>query len=237
MSRATDDAESRHLFRQVTTVRHATVEIMGLRLETQMHLIALSLQEVFREWRRSVGCGRACILAIAMASALGAAPVVAEDSAAHWESTGRALFLACDFEDAAHAFMRALANDPENAELHYWLGKSYVHLADSASLFTAPRQARKAPRSLERAVQIEPRNREYLQELFDFYLGSADWFGGGLDRAAALAERISALDASAGISLQMRLAASAKEHSGAGWSIQRMVLRTSGALGELVPHR
>jgi len=180
---------------------------------------------------------RACVLMMVSAGWAAAAPIVAGDTGSRWESTGRTLFLACEFKDAARAFVRALADDPENAELHYWLGRSYAHMADSASLFTAPRQARKARRSLERAVAIEPRNQEYLRELFDFYLDSPDWSGGGLDRAEVLAERISALDPSAGAALQMRLAASAKEHQGPGWFLQRSILRTSGAVGELVPHR
>jgi tetratricopeptide (TPR) repeat protein len=103
---------------------------------------------------------------------------------------GRSLFLACEFKEAARTFERGLADQPESAFLYYWAGKSYARLAEVSSSFSAPKNAHKARRNLERAVQLDPDNREYLQELFEFYLESPGWFRGGLNRAAALQERV-----------------------------------------------
>ena len=114
------------------------------------------------------------------------------------------------------AFEKALAGQPDSAVLHYWLGKSYARLAEISSPLSAPKNARKARRSLEQAVEIDPQNDEYLLELFDFYVDSPEWFSGGLEQAAALLERISSR-ASNAEQWSKQLADSRKEHSGAGW--------------------
>lgn len=173
------------------------------------------------------------LLSVAAGSAASGLPNAAP--AAHWESDGRSLFLACEFKQAARAFEKALAVQPDRAILHYWLGKSYARLADISSSLSAPKNARKARRSLERAVELDPRNGEYLRELFDFYVDSPEWFRGGLERAAALRERISPGDEPGAESLSRQLADSRKEHSGGGWWMRRAILWTSGSIGHFVP--
>jgi len=167
-------------------------------------------------------------LILLMSAAAGAA------AAAQSEQEGRSLFFACEFKQAARAFEKASAEQPDSARLHYWLGKSYARLAEVSSPLSAPKNARKARRRLEQAVHLDPRNDLYLQELFDFYLDSPEWFSGGLERAAALLERID--PGESGTESRLRqLADSRKEHSGAGWWIERAVLWTSGAIGYFVP--
>jgi tetratricopeptide (TPR) repeat protein len=171
-------------------------------------------------------------MSAAVGSVASGAPSV--ETAARWEQDGRSLFFACEFKQATRAFRKALAGQPDSAALHYWLGKSYARLAEVSSPLSAPKNARKARLSLEQAVRIDPRNSEYLLELFDFYVDSPEWFGGGLERAAALLERISPGESTAESRLQ-QLAASRKEHSSAEWGIRRAVLRTSGFIGHFVP--
>jgi tetratricopeptide (TPR) repeat protein len=174
------------------------------------------------------------VLLLSAAAGSAASESPGAETAAQWERDGRSLFLACEFKQAARAFEKALAEQPNSALLHYWLGKSYARLAEVSSLLSAPKNARKARRSLEQAVQIDPRNDEYLRELFDFYVDSPEWFSGGLERAAALLERISPEES--GVEPRLKqLADSRKDHSGAGWWIERAVLWTSGAIGHLVP--
>jgi tetratricopeptide (TPR) repeat protein len=156
------------------------------------------------------------------------------DDAAQLERDGRSLFLTCEFKRATRAFEKALAEQPDSAGLHYWLGKSYARLAEVSSPLFAPKNARKARRSLELAVKIDPLNREYVRELFDFYVDSPEWFSGGLERAAALLERISPGEFDAELRLQ-QIVDSRKEHSGAGWWIRRAILRSSGAAGFVAP--
>ncbi len=88
--------------------------------------------------------------------------------------------------EAAHA----LTNEPGNARLHFWLGKSYARMAEVSSVLSARRNARKAQVYLETAVQLDPDNREFWNELFEFYVDSPEWFDGGLDGAMAMLERL-----------------------------------------------
>jgi tetratricopeptide (TPR) repeat protein len=151
---------------------------------------------------------------------------------AQWSQDGREQFFACQFKQAARAFETSLAKDPASAELHFWLGKSYARLAEVSSPLSAGRNARKAQRHLEQAVTLNPRNDEYLQELLDFYLDSPQWFGGGFERARALLARLAAQDSTRRLH---QLAESRSEYRGAGWWMRWAFLRTSGAVGSLVP--
>jgi hypothetical protein len=99
---------------------------------------------------------------------------------------------------------------------------------------SAPKNARKARRSLEEAVRIDPQNEEYLRELFDYYVDSPEWSSGASERAAALLERISPEGSGAEL-LKMQLTDSRKDHSGLGWWMRWIVLRPSGTIGSVVP--
>jgi tetratricopeptide (TPR) repeat protein len=181
---------------------------------------------------------RSWISVLALSVALGGAASGAGNSevAAQWAEDGRFHFLACEFKQAAHAFENGVAERPEDAELRYWLGKAYARLAELSGPLSAKKNARRAQRSLEQAVKLDPRNEKYLLELFDFYVDSPEWFGGGLERAAALLERMGP-EAFGAEERMEELAASRKEHSGVGWWMRLAVLRTSGAVGYLAPQR
>jgi len=156
--------------------------------------------------------------------------------AASLQKDGEALFRECEFKAAARAIEHALATGPETAQLHFWLGKSYERMAEVASPFFARRNARKAQSHLEAAAQRDPGNREFLKELFDFYVDSPEWFDGGLARARALIGRLGPYDESPE-TLRMMVSLSRKEYSGREWAMEKGILRISGAAGYLVPQR
>jgi len=176
------------------------------------------------------------IAILAMSAAAGGATPRSAEIAAQWAEDGRFHFLACEFKQAAHAFENSVAVQPEDAELRYWLGKSYARLAELSGPLSASKNARRAQRNLEWAVKLEPQNQKYLMELFDFYVDSPEYFHGGLERAAALLERMGPEEFGAEVRLT-ELAESRKEHSGVGWWMRAAVLRTSSAMGSLVPQR
>src|SRR5436309_3432049 len=80
------------------------------------------------------------------------------DNRSDWASTGRLLYSQCEFKSAAKAFTKALQFRPEDADIHLWLGKSYARMAEVAGPLLATADARHARHSLERAVELEPRN-------------------------------------------------------------------------------
>lgn len=172
------------------------------------------------------------IVAMSVSAAAGGSR--SAEIAAQWAEDGRFHFLACEFKEAVHAFENSVAEEPENAEWRYWLGKTYSRMAEVSGPLSASKNAHKAQRNLEEAVKLDPRNDKYLLELFDFYVDSPEWFHGGLERAAALLERMGpeTLDAQERLA---ELAESRKEHSGFGWWMRLAVLRSSGAVAYLVP--
>jgi len=147
---------------------------------------------------------------------------------------GEALFWDCEFKAAAHAFERALTAEPGSARLHFWAGRSYSRLSESSSMFSARKNARKAQVHLEAAPRLDPGNRVFLMELFEFYVDSPEYFDGGLRRAAAILERLGPDDG--GPASPSRILANArKEYRGPDWLLSRNVLRVSGAAGYLLP--
>jgi tetratricopeptide (TPR) repeat protein len=173
-------------------------------------------------------------LSVAVGSAASELP--STEAVAHLERDGRSLFIACDFKRATRVFERALSAQPNNAALYHWLGKSYARLAEVSGPLFASKYARRARRNLEEAVRRDSQNDEYLDELFDFYVDSPEWFHGGLQRAAALLELIRPAESDPKPWLR-EIADSRKEHSGPGWGVRRWVLWTSGAIGRIVPER
>ena len=149
-------------------------------------------------------------------------------------TSGEALFQQCEFKKAARVFERALAGDPGNARLHFWLGKSYARLAEVSSPLSAPRNARKAESHLETAVRLDPHCREFLMELLEFYTESPEWFDRGLRRATALLERFDPDDGGPGSPSRL-VAEARKEYSGPEWPVRKGILRLSAALGYLAP--
>jgi len=168
-------------------------------------------------------------------AAVNLSAAVTVDNKTDWAETGRARFADCEFKGAARAFTRALQLQPKDAGLHYWLGRSYARMAEVSSPFTAPGNARQARRNLEQAVGLEPGNHVYLRELFDFYLDSPQWFGGGLQQAASLVERIAPDDPGQQAFLRVLINGAQEEYHGPDWRLRQATLVPTGQLGRVLP--
>jgi tetratricopeptide (TPR) repeat protein len=165
---------------------------------------------------------------------LGATVKPVPNDKADWAATGRSRFEECEFKNAARAFTKALQFRPNDANLHLWLGRSYERMAEVSGPLHAAGNARQARRSLERAVDLEPRNPEYLRELFDFYLDSPQWFRGGLQQAALLVERIAPDDPGQQAFLRVLLTGAQKEYHGADWRARQATLVPSSGIGRVI---
>ena len=107
-----------------------------------------------------------------------------------WEWMGRAHYMSGDFKKATEHLEKAVAADPGNSEYHHWLGRAWGRRAETSSWLTAIQYARKTRDSFEKAVALNPRNLEAVNDLFEYYLEAPGFLGGGLDRAAALSLKI-----------------------------------------------
>ena len=107
-----------------------------------------------------------------------------------WEWIGRTHYMSGDFKKATEHLEKAAAADPNNSEYHHWLGRAWGRRAETSSWLTAIQYARKTRDSFEKAVALNPRNMEAVNDLFEYYLEAPGFLGGGLDRAAALSLKI-----------------------------------------------
>lgn len=123
---------------------------------------------------------------------------------------GRSYFELKKFGDAVDVLDSATQVTPKSSEAQLWLGRAYGRLAESNKLLAFGR-ARKARAAFERAVQLDPKNRDALDDLFEFYFEAPGIVGGGLDKAEGIAKQIAALDADDGAELLEKVARERKK--------------------------
>src|ERR1700677_86886 len=111
------------------------------------------------------------------------------DAAAHLLS-GKNYFMLGEYKRAIEFFDKALALAPGNSECELWLGRAWGRRAETGGWLTAGFNASKARQAFERAVALDPQNREAKNDLFDFYLNAPGFLGGGLEKAEAIAKSI-----------------------------------------------
>ena len=134
-----------------------------------------------------------------------------------------------DYKRAGDAFEKALALAPQSSELHRLMGSVYGRRAETGSMLTAPGNAKKAHQYFERAVELDPNNREAAANLFEYYLEAPGFLGGGLDKAENLAKRIVTLDMPAGHHALAQVERKQKRYDAAEEQLKRAI--------ELAPHQ
>ncbi len=102
---------------------------------------------------------------------------------------GKNYFMLGDYKKAVDSFEKALSVAPNSSEAELWLGRAWGRRAESGSPF-AIIYAGKTRQCFEKAVALDPHNREARNDLFDFYLNAPGVLGGGLDKAEAAAKGI-----------------------------------------------
>ena len=159
---------------------------------------------------------------------------VPDKDAAVYDLIGRNQFMLGEFKKASESYQQALAADPSNSEYEHWLGKALGKRAETASPFTAPGLASKARQHFEKAVALNPSNKEAVDDLFEYYLEAPGFLGGGLDKAARLAENIAALDPAEGLWAQARIAERRKDYGKAEEQLRRAVHAAPMQVGRVV---
>lgn len=134
-----------------------------------------------------------------------------------------------DARQAVEFFDKAAEAEPANASYRLWLGRAWGRRAERANPISALTYAAKARANFEKAVQMNPRDREAVGDLFEYYLNAPGFLGGGLDKAAALADQIGKRDPVEGHWAHARVAEKRKEFGSAESQLRRAV--------ELAPHQ
>jgi len=151
-----------------------------------------------------------------------------------YDLIGRNQFMLGEFKKASESYQQALTADPSNSDYEHWLGKALGKRADTASPFTAPSLASKARQHFEKAVALNHRNKEAVDDLFEYYLEAPGFLGGGLDKAARLAESIAAIDPAEGLWAQARIAERRKDYGKAEEQLRHAMQAAPMQVGRVV---
>jgi len=147
---------------------------------------------------------------------------------------GRDLFMMSEFHKAADYFAKALAADPRSSYQAMWLGRAYGRCAETASPFAAPGYASKARQNFELAVKLNPKNKEALSDLFDYYLEAPGFLGGGYDKAVGVADQIAAIEPAEGYFAKASLAQKKKDYFNAESDLRRAAESAPRQVGKVI---
>jgi tetratricopeptide (TPR) repeat protein len=111
-----------------------------------------------------------------------------------------------DLDGALPLAQHAVDLDGRNSDFHLELGKVFGEMAARASFFSAGSLAIKFRKEVEIAIQLDPRNLDALDAMVQFKYQAPGIMGGSKDEAGALAEKITALNASEGYLAHAELA-------------------------------
>jgi tetratricopeptide (TPR) repeat protein len=99
-------------------------------------------------------------------------------------------FYAEDLADASvsecEAAMDGLSGSSEAQD---WLGRACGQKAQNAGPISGYKLARRVQAAFERAVELDPKNGDAVDDLGEYYIAAPVFIGGGVDKADALAER------------------------------------------------
>ncbi len=116
--------------------------------------------------------------------------VLAEDpapDAAGYLLSGKNYFMLGDYGKATDFFEKALALAPNNSDCELWLGRAWGRRAETGGWLMAGVHASKVRQCFEKAVALDPHNREAKNDLFSYYLNAPGFLGGGIEKAEAIA--------------------------------------------------
>lgn len=155
-------------------------------------------------------------------------------SGAEYNLLGRAYFMAGEYKKATETFEKATHAEPNASEHWHWLGRTYGRRAELSTFITAPGYANKARQNFERAVELNARNIEALDDLFEYYVQAPGFLGGGLDKAQGLLDRIGAVDPAERHYAMARLAEHRKDFRTAEAQFRRSMELAPRQMGRIV---
>jgi tetratricopeptide (TPR) repeat protein len=151
-----------------------------------------------------------------------------------YDLIGRNFYMQGDFKKASEALEKAVAADPNDSNSALWLARAYGRRAETSSPFTAPGYASKARTFFEKSVQLNPRNLDAINDLFEYYLEAPGFLGGGLDKAQSLVPRISRINEGEGYWAQAKLAEKRKQFSTAEDHLRRAIQVAPHQVGRFI---
>jgi tetratricopeptide (TPR) repeat protein len=169
--------------------------------------LALPLLGKTPEWERA----HALVESAQYKQAVQVLEKVSDKDADNLQLLGQAWFELKEYGKAIDALEKAEKLAPKSSTVQLWLGRAWGRLADEGSKLLAFGRARKTKAAFEKSVELDPKNMDALDDLYQYYFEAPGIVGGGLDKAEAVARRIAALDKPKGDELLQRVASERKK--------------------------
>ena len=134
---------------------------------------------------RQVCASIALIMVLAVTSASAQAPQIDQ---------ARAALNRGDSDAAIGILQKTIAQYPQSAEAHFYLGNAYGGKAQSGGMLGGMTYGPKAMGEYEKAVALNPKHVEARFSLVEFYSYAPPMMGGSTDKALEQAKEIKALD-------------------------------------------
>jgi tetratricopeptide (TPR) repeat protein len=157
-----------------------------------------------------------------------------QKDASVYELIGRNYYMLSDYKKATEALERAMAANSACSECALWLGRAYGRRAETSNPITAPGHASRARQYFEKAVQLDPRNLDALNDLFDYYLEAPGFLGGGFDKAQSTAIRIAGISQAEGYAAQAKLDEHHKQFSSAEEQLHHAIEAAPQQIGKII---
>lgn len=158
----------------------------------------------------------------------------APDDAEKLFQAGQKAYAAEDYEQAMELLEKAIEAGPKTARYHHWYGKASGRRAERVIFFRAIGLAKKVGSSFEKAVELDPKSIEALNDLLEFYLQAPGMVGGGSEKAPPLAERLAKLSPAEGHRAQALILNKKKDHEGAEREYRRALKLEPEKLGRIL---
>lgn len=147
---------------------------------------------------------------------------------------GQNYFMLGEYKKATEWLEKAAALAPGDAQAWLWLGRAYGRRAETSNPFSALGYATKARQMFEKAVAVDPSNKEAVGDLFDFYMDAPGFLGGGQSRAEALAARVGQTDPAEGLYLQAQIDDRRNQYDSAEQKLRRAIELAPAQPGRLL---
>lgn len=147
---------------------------------------------------------------------------------------GRAWYQLGDYKKAVDALEKLVQARPQDSDAWLWLGRAWGRRAETSNMLVAPSYASRSRQCFEKAVALNPRNAEALNDLFTHYLEAPGFLGGGVDKAEALVAKIRAIDPAEAEYALAQIAEKRRQYESAEAHLRRAVELAPRQVGRII---
>ncbi|GIU73028.1 MAG: hypothetical protein KatS3mg004_0115 [Bryobacteraceae bacterium] len=147
---------------------------------------------------------------------------------------GRAWYQLGDYKKAVDALEKLGQARPQDSDAWLWLGRAWGRRAETSNMLVAPSYASRSRQCFEKAVALNPRNAEALNDLFTYYLEAPGFLGGGVDKAEALVAKIRAIDPAEAEYALAQIAEKRRQYESAEAHLRRAVELAPRQVGRII---